>query len=155
MEVVAAAPPALLPEAFPPMHHTIAKPPAKADSLTAALDSFYSDIAMLNEPVAAEGAASEGDAGPQASSAPIAPSPPSLATSNPLETKAKDPLGQDVPLTVVPFSEPAKPKKKKQPKLAPALSLKKKSVSTLVAKWQQVQEDVWREEMKESSAERH
>ena len=32
-----------------------------------------------------------------------------------------------------------------QPKLAPGLSLKKKGVSTMVAKWQQVQQEVRRE----------
>ncbi|XP_071443546.1 formin-binding protein 4-like isoform X2 [Hetaerina americana] len=156
LDVVTVAPAVLIPEVatFPSTHHTIAKPPARADSLTAAIDSFYSDIAMISEPIME--ASSEADVqrgtGPSSNARPISPTP--LASSHPPDTKPKDPYGQDVPSAVVPMSEPAKPKKKKQPKLAPALSLKKKSVSTLVAKWQQVQEDVWREEMKESSGER-
>ncbi|XP_046668202.1 titin-like isoform X2 [Homalodisca vitripennis] len=47
---------------------------------------------------------------------------------------------------------PAEPtKKRKKTKLTPGLALKKKGVSSLVAKWQQVQQDVRREEAKEET----
>ncbi|KAG8230223.1 hypothetical protein J437_LFUL010851 [Ladona fulva] len=138
---------------FTPMPHTIAKPPARADSLTAALDSFYSDIAMLEPASEVSNDCEVGPHPPTANANPASPKPitTTLPPEKVKETQASVP---DVPSATISQTEIPKPKKKKQPKLAPALSLKKKSVSTLVAKWQQVQEDVWKEELKESSAER-
>ncbi|KAF6205329.1 hypothetical protein GE061_019499 [Apolygus lucorum] len=88
-------------------------------NLSTELDSFYSDIASM-----------EPEPAPQ-------PPPPQREATPPPPPPSVSP-----PATIL---EPNSNKKKKKTKLAPGLALKKKGVSSLVAKWQQVQEDVRRD----------
>ncbi|XP_014272878.1 formin-binding protein 4 isoform X2 [Halyomorpha halys] len=90
-------------------------PPPSSHDLSSELDNFYSDLATL-EPE-------------QPPLPPVEPPPPPPPVAIP-------------PVDVL---DKEKSKKKKKTKLAPGLSLKKKGVSSLVAKWQQVQEDVRRD----------
>ncbi|XP_014260572.1 formin-binding protein 4-like isoform X2 [Cimex lectularius] len=92
--------------------------------LSSELDSFYNDLASM-EP-------SEQPSHPALPSFKEPTPPPPLPTTQALPVP--DPLPTDIAS-----------KKKKKTKLAPGLALKKKGVSSLVAKWQQVQEDVRRD----------
>ncbi|BES93610.1 Hypothetical protein NTJ_06419 [Nesidiocoris tenuis] len=104
------------PNAFP----AVARHPESGHNLSTELDSFYSDIASL-EPE------------------PVPPPPP---PKDPTPPPQPPPPSSPPP---PPVSAPESTKKKKKTKLAPGLALKKKGVSSLVAKWQQVQEDVRRD----------
>lgn len=146
-----------------PSAHIISRPAAKksAISLHAELDSFYSDLASLEssgaiqssiqenfnepnnpnfEPSAVAGGISTGSALHDISAQ---PGPSSFYIQTPSVTA-------DMDITPA-ISKPADsaavehPRKKKKPRLAPGLALKKKGVSSLVAKWQQVQKEVRRD----------
>uniref|UniRef100_A0A8D8SIW0 WW domain-containing protein n=1 Tax=Cacopsylla melanoneura TaxID=428564 RepID=A0A8D8SIW0_9HEMI len=97
------------------------------NTLLSELDSFYSDIASMAESPA-----------PQYSNSPQPPLPPSL---NKPEPPSEPPLPTPSTSTAQTAVTTVK-KKKKTTKVAPVLSMKKKNVSSLVAKWQQVQNDL-------------
>ncbi|XP_069696596.1 uncharacterized protein DDB_G0284459-like [Periplaneta americana] len=140
--------------------HIISRPAAKKSkvSLHAELDSFYSDLASLESSGSIPPAMIE-TSSDQNSTANVEPSSAVGMSSG---TTSHDSLAQpgpsgyyqtataDTETTAAPnkSAEPAaleQPKKKKKPKLAPGLALKKKGVSSLVAKWQQVQQEVRRD----------
>ncbi|XP_054271295.1 formin-binding protein 4-like [Macrosteles quadrilineatus] len=75
------------------------------------------------------------------------------ALEPPLPPREPSPSPPPPPAPASPAPPPVEvtSKKKKKTKLAPGLTLKKKGVSSLVAKWQQVQQDVRRETEKEET----
>ncbi|KAJ8915229.1 hypothetical protein NQ315_015452 [Exocentrus adspersus] len=87
---------------------------AVPDPLCSALDSFYSDIASMENT--------------NSTSSPPPPRPPAPVTAE--ETKAQPEVATEAP----------KKKKKAKVKLAPGLTMKKKGVSQLVEKWKSVQQ---------------
>nr|XP_018897949.1 PREDICTED: formin-binding protein 4-like [Bemisia tabaci] len=95
-------------------------PPSVTD-LNSALDSFYSDIASLEANVPEETSKSE----------PSAPSSGHIGASAPLPGP-----------TPAETESPSLPKKKKKVKLAAGLTLKKKGLDSLVAKWEKVHKSV-------------
>ncbi|XP_049954170.1 uncharacterized protein LOC126470383 [Schistocerca serialis cubense] len=138
-----------------PAAHVIEKPPEKT-SLHAEIDSFYSDLASLEQ--TAVTASSEkhqigehtGAASETEKESMIAPATIELSSS------ANSNVGgltgstayQKVSAHIEGKTSEApigEVRKKKKPKLAPGLSLKKKDVSSLVAKWQKLQEEVRRD----------
>ncbi|KAI5731942.1 hypothetical protein M8J77_018795 [Diaphorina citri] len=112
----------------PPVPNTPPPPPpvvkVQDKKLLSELDSFYSDIASIASPPPAPPP-------PQYSSINRAPQPPSNIAMESSEPAVPSSSGQ-------PSTTTGK-KKKKLTKVAPVLSMKKKNVSSLVAKWQQLQ----------------
>ncbi|KAL1455242.1 hypothetical protein WDU94_009351 [Cyamophila willieti] len=108
--------------------HQVMKAPQE-NTLLSELDSFYSDIASIESPA------------PQYSRPPQPPLPPSLSKPE----SSNEPHPPSAPSTSTSVGQTAVTsvkKKKKTTKVAPVLSMKKKNVSSLVAKWQQVQNDL-------------
>ncbi|XP_066999168.2 uncharacterized protein [Anabrus simplex] len=126
--------------------HVIAKPPAKKRkaSLHAELDSFYSDLASLE---------SSGSIPPAVVETPVERTPSADVDQTLAAVTQEPPIQLASSVAPATDNEPSKSvdlsiaetRKKKKPKLAPGLALKKKGVSSLVAKWQQVQQEVRRD----------
>lgn len=150
--------------------HVIAKPPAKStkSSLHAELYSFYSDLASLesvnNTPATQETPehTSANDVAP-VGSVPLIPSqqqhhhhhhqPSTQQNPDSNSTLSGAQAVQNNHSAGTSYDEMSNKgdtssqenRKRKKPKLAPGLALKKKGVSSLVAKWQQVQQEVRRD----------
>ncbi|KAK9512373.1 hypothetical protein O3M35_000817 [Rhynocoris fuscipes] len=115
-------------------------PPPKENrhDLSSELDSFYSDLAMM-EPKSTD--SSTNVESNQSANPPLPAAPPKESTTPPpLPPQPVSTINPSLPTEQVAPSLPSSDSN--TTKLAPGLALKKKGVSSLVAKWQQVQEDM-------------
>ncbi|KAK6636780.1 hypothetical protein RUM43_010443 [Polyplax serrata] len=116
-------------------------------SLNSELMSFYSDLAMLETSEASSNSEPQAKTPPPPQEVDIAP-PSTTASlpSNPVPTVTSvAPSVNNVKAPETTTSNGVTTKKKKKGKATSGLAMKKKGVSTLVAKWQQVQQEVRRD----------
>ncbi|XP_034252726.1 formin-binding protein 4-like [Thrips palmi] len=141
----------------PPSHPPVHMPHRKKEALMSELSSFYSDLASMdsNSRDATEDDTSQDAAEHSRVKTSTPPVPPAPVLNPTVEEVPKQPL-PEAPLksqSSIQDSEGALTKKKKKTKLTPGLTLKKKGVSNLVAKWQQVQQEVWKDYEDEEAVE--
>ncbi|CAG0884493.1 unnamed protein product [Darwinula stevensoni] len=121
--------------------HTIARPPEKKDQLSVELSSFYSDLADLkSEEYDKSDSNATGEKPTEEDSAALRQSKPEQS-----EVPSTSAFACESELPNHSNSEqetllPVKEKKLRKPKMSSSLTFKKKNVSSLVAKWQQVQQ---------------
>ncbi|KAK3923071.1 Formin-binding protein 4 [Frankliniella fusca] len=159
-----AAPPLPYTGPTPPSHQQVHLPHRKKEALMSELTSFYSDIASLDsnsrdavdDDTSQEATAVEQPI-PKSSTPPVpnalAPTPSSEEYSKQQQSEAAPSQISHKSHVVQESSESLSTKKKKKTKLAPGLTLKKKGVSNMVAKWQQVQQEAWKDYQDEESVE--
>nr|CAD7454564.1 unnamed protein product [Timema tahoe] len=127
----------------PPTTHTIFRPASKkmGASLFDELDSFYLDLANL-ESVGAIPPSTDIEEQSEICPAEV----PTAVVETPEVPSLLEPVTlEPEPIISAETTATETTRKKKKTKLAPGLSLKKKGVSSLVAKWQQVQKEVRRD----------
>ncbi|XP_052120621.1 uncharacterized protein LOC113207387 isoform X2 [Frankliniella occidentalis] len=159
-----AAPPLAYSGPAPPTHQQVHLPHRKKEALMSELSSFYSDIASLdsNSRDAVDDDTSQ-DTTPleqplsKSSTPPVSNVPANIINSEEstkqYQPEASTQIFQKSHTLTQENSFDSSTKKKKKTKLAPGLTLKKKGVSNMVAKWQQVQQEAWKDYQDEESVE--
>lgn len=101
------------------------------DQLTDALSSFYSDLANIDHP----GSVSQ-ETTPN-------PTPPQIHSPGPSFVKESSPALSD-DRSNSPSGDSLEERRKRKTKISSGISMKKKNVNSLVAKWQTIQQEVKR-----------
>merc|ERR1719510_225803 len=114
---------------------------SKSDHLSDALSSFYSDLATMDGPIPGGG----GGAAPLSQETTPIPTPPQVKSPAALiRENSPASLSDERSSSPLSFGETPEERRKRKTKISAGLSMKKKNVGSLVAKWQNIQQEVKR-----------